>query len=210
MFLFFMLTRVLAVPYSAYTFSLDPFPISYPNDWHSNIIDLSSNHAGQIVTITINCNVLQELNIGTYVTLIIPGFNTQPTAISLTAIQAAQYDNIFVFTAVNLPSTAGAYGPVSVFVYGAQSGDIIASAVAYGSIQIISAKPAASSLTLAYNAATVTPSSSVSIVFTFSLVTTLYSNDYLVITVPTLFAVASGSTNFLHTTALRIMETDTF
>jgi hypothetical protein len=161
-------TSNISPSYLIYTSNLDPSPIAYPNDWYSNIIDLSSNHAGQMVTLTIYCNLIQNLYPNTYVTVIIPGFSPQPTPITLSAIQPGQYDNVFNFTSVALPSIAGAYGPISIFIYSqcvsSTYGDILASASAYGSIQILSAKLATETVVLSYNAATVALSLSVGVV----------------------------------------------
>jgi hypothetical protein len=107
MFLIFLLTTVLGVPsYSTYTTSLDPAPIAYPNNWYSNIIDLSSNHASQIVTLTINCNLAMTLYPGAYVAVNIDGFapGDLPITITILVTQPTTSDNVFTFSGVVLPS----------------------------------------------------------------------------------------------------------
>jgi hypothetical protein len=204
MFLALLLTTALAVPYSTYTAILDPSPILYPTGWFSNIIDLSSNNAGQLVTITVNCNVPLTINTGTIVNLVVPWITATPTTYTylLAANQLNVLDNTFTFTSVTLPSptTPTAYGPISLFVYNpsASTGDLIASVLAYGSVVVVPAKTISSSiLSLAYTATSVSLSSSASITFGFTLSVTLHANDYLTITIPSPFTGSSATIDFI-------------
>jgi hypothetical protein len=120
MFLAILLRAALAAPYSTYTPILDPSPILYPTGWFSNTIDLSSNNGGQIVTITVNCNVPLTIYPGTIVNLVVPwSYTSTNYNYTLTATQLNTLDNSFVFTGVNLPAPiiTTAYGPISLYLY---------------------------------------------------------------------------------------------
>jgi hypothetical protein len=201
MFLPFVLITAFGIPYPTYKSVLDPAPILYPTGWYSNTIDLSSNNAGEIVTITINCKIPTKLSTGSTVAIIIPGFSVATYYYTLIAVQPSTVDNTFTFTSVVLPSpiTITAYGPISVYVCnpGAPNGDIIASAIAYGSVAVIPAKTISySALTIAYTGTSIALNSPASITFTFSLSVTLHANDYLMITIPSPFSESSASLDF--------------
>ena len=89
-----------ATIFSSFDSVLDPNDITYPVGWYTNSIDLSSNHAGESVTITVNCNTKVLLLAGYLVTMTIPGFSTSKMTYSLPANQAVSSDNQFVFSSV--------------------------------------------------------------------------------------------------------------
>ena len=190
MILALLLFSASATIFKSFDLGLDPADIGYPTGWFTNTIDLSSNNAGNSVTITINCNVYADIHPGATVTLTLPGFTTTTYTTTVPVFQSQMYDNTFVFSSVRLPSptVTTAYGPISLVVSSAGvNGDILASNVAFGSIAVVPAVTVTDSgLTVSY---TTTTSSQVvqaltSIDFNVTTSVNLNMYDYIIITVP--------------------------
>ena len=187
-----------ATIFSSFDSVLDPNDITYPVGWYTNSIDLSSNHAGESVTITVNCNTKVLLLAGYLVTMTIPGFSTSKMTYSLPANQAVSSDNQFVFSSVVLPSSSvtTAYGPVSIVITSGQGGDVIASNLVFGSIAILPFKAAISNTLIVsyYQSASTTVSASTTLCFNLTTAFSLQKYDYFVLSYSSPFTVQTPGT----------------
>jgi hypothetical protein len=164
---------------------LDPYDVPPPSGWVSNIVQLSSNHAGVIGDVTVTVNIPVDLPIGTVVTITMPSFTVPSSGvITLLTLHPAANDNIFVFPGVTNPSSAGVYGPISLVVTQSATGQVIAQTKSLGSLAILPAVSIGTAgLTVAYgSSASKAIATSTTLSFTFTLSARMNLLDYFVLT----------------------------
>jgi hypothetical protein len=184
-----------SIPYQTYTSGLDPAPILYPSSWYISNFLPRSNHGGQIIYTTIFCNVIVDVNIGSYAVVDIPGFPGSPFKSQIiTKLQPSTSDNTFNF---DLPFPAinsiTSFGPISIAVYYPFSpdGDVLARNSVYTSIAVLPSPPTVQ-IPIAYSSSATT-SSIVSVHLDAVLEFSLHNYDFLILVAPMDFF-------FLHST----------
>ncbi|OMJ89275.1 hypothetical protein SteCoe_8572 [Stentor coeruleus] len=207
MFFALLLLSVTGEMFYSFDSMLDPLHIKWPKNWVSNMVEPSSNHAGETVSINVYCYVPITLPIGTYVELTVKGLTTATKSYNLAAEQKSTDDNTFTFTGYVLPSTAGSYGPISIVIRQSSTGQILAASEVLGVLGVTSSKPTAGSLSVTWGTASKIISASSSLTFSFSLTASMDEYDFFVLntdsnfpfttlTGPTWAEDASGTTYF--------------
>ncbi|OMJ71052.1 hypothetical protein SteCoe_30830 [Stentor coeruleus] len=199
---------------------LDPVDISWPHAWVPNLVDLSSNHAGDTSqTATVVCKIPIDLPADTYAEIDLGFASTYSTV--LESSQSADSDKKFIFDIATLPS-AGTYGPISLVVRQSANGQILASHESLGFVAILAAAPAGTtnSLTVAHNSGnSLVASATATLQFKFTLTGKLHYGDYFYLDFDSSFGVgtlsftwdetdASTATPYLNTTALEVVKSD--
>ena len=192
-------------------YSLSPSPISYPQTfWCVSPILLSSNHAGEIVTLTLSANTLPFLAVGTYIEITIPNFPLPTLSKSLTDPKPAYADFSLTFSSVSLPNTPGIYGPISVLILLSPTGQILASNKVFASLGILGPKPVPNQVTVT-NLGSTALSATTSLSFLFSLSIDLQKFDTMVLWLDSAFSVKTpgitwdnlqSGTPFFNTTGI--------
>ena len=197
MFLSLLLLKVFGEMFVSMDVTLDPGDIYYPiNYWVANPIQLSSNHADDIVNITITFYTQPNVYKDYYAQLIIPGMllpNSQFTAdLILLSDQASAEDNVLIFQNIKLPSIPGAYGPVTILIFTSATGQTIASRLSYGSIAVVGPRPPGNFVKISYAAgASTNINTGTSLSFAFELVQPMALYDYFLLVPSPQFQVAS-------------------
>lgn len=194
--LVFMLKLASSDLFKSFDNMLSPVNITWPDRWVFNVVELSSNHAGETVNVTINCKIPQGVPKDAVVSLKILDFPEVYKYI-VPEIQPAEDDNVFVFTNVTLPSDPGAYGPVTIIVRNFT--DIAQIHAASNNLQSIAILPALKSpndpLTITYpSGATKIVSETTKLKFAFSIQANMNPNDYFILTCDDNFQLSSTIT----------------
>lgn len=184
-----LLLSVSAVLFESFDAMLDPVDIFWPNNWVSNIIDLSSNHEDDSAVITLICNVPKDLFADTYLELDL-GFS-EIYSIILEKDQPSDKDNFFQFYVDSLPNM-GTYGPASLVIRQSVKGQILASKVSLGFIAILSAAPigVSNSFIVTYTSNSLVASEAASLNFRFTLNGSLNPGDYFFLSFDSSFGVS--------------------
>ena len=184
--------------------TLDPSDIFWPNGWVSRPITFSSNHASSTgVTMTLSFTSQSLIPKESWVSVTIGGFSSVLYT-EITANFPAYTDNSLQFSGLTLPSTAGAYGPVSVHIWqSTTAGQLIASSSSFGFVGIVSAVPAfLESLSISYaSGASEEVSKVTSLVFSFPLTANLHHYDFFVLSAPVLYSFSSLSASMWSSSA---------
>ncbi|OMJ69053.1 hypothetical protein SteCoe_33322 [Stentor coeruleus] len=170
---------------------LDPEVISWPNNWVSSMVTLSSNHQGATDTkATVEFNVPIELPIGTYAELDL-GFPS-PFSVVLDKAQAKEEDNKVTFTVGTLPSK-GIYGPMSLMIRQSSTGQILAASNNIGILAILDSMPIATSnsLQITHTGQSKVASQPTSLKFSFTLASLLNPLDILYLEFDSSFSIPS-------------------
>jgi hypothetical protein len=166
---------------------LNPLDILPPSGWAPDMLQVSSNHAGdENIKITVFCRIEFDLSVGNVATLIVPGYYGSPFTFILPIVQLQGSDNIFLFStgsdgkSITNP-VAGVYGPISLVVTQSLNGQIIASSNSFFEIAIIAAA-GTDTLTVAYkNTSSTVVNTAASLTFSFTLGVVMNQMDYLVL-----------------------------
>ncbi|OMJ93873.1 hypothetical protein SteCoe_3064 [Stentor coeruleus] len=176
---------------------LSPVNITWPDKWVFNIVELSSNHAEEKVSVTVNCKIPQGVPKGAVVLLKILGFPKDSYYYTVPETQLPEDDNVFIFTDVILPSVPGAYGPVTIIARNfTLSAQIHAASYNLQSIAVLPALSIpADPLTVTYPSGTTKiVSETTKLKFAFSIQANMNPNDYFVLTCDTNFQLSSTIT----------------
>lgn len=218
MFFALLLLSVSGTLFVSFDSMLDPLDIHWPDGWVFNMVEFTSNHAGDSAYVHVNCNIPIILPVDTYVEIDLGFANAY--YITLDAEQPSKQDNIFKFNVGTLPS-AGTYGPISLVVRESANGQILAARESLGFIAILASAPAgvSSSLVVVNTGSSFVASASTTLKFTFTLNGDLYPGDYFYIDFDSSFGVKSLSiawdeadtstaTQYLNSTGLEVVEND--
>ncbi|OMJ80383.1 hypothetical protein SteCoe_19377 [Stentor coeruleus] len=163
---------------------LSPVNITWPDKWVFNIVELSSNHAGENVSVTVNCKIPEGVPKDAVVLMKILGFPEENHYYIVPETQVPEEDNVFIFTSVPLPDDPGAYGPVTIVVRNfSESAQIHAASYNLQSIAVLPALLKYDPLTVTYSSgATKIVSETTTLKFAFSIQANMNINDYFVLT----------------------------
>lgn len=178
--------------FQTFTNRLSPKDIFWPDEWQPSVVMLSSNHAGEKVTMTLNCHINEMVPKGSYIEITIEGFEDNKTYNTTPEVDfPLEGDNVLVFANVQLPDTPGSYGPVSVLVrYESEIGQVLAASSSLAYFAITDKKPVKSeNLTVSYEKdASRVILETTTLTFSFMITTDLFINDYFVLTVEPLYS----------------------
>ena len=104
---------------------MDPGQINWPkSDWSVNPIELSSNNAGDLSDIKFTFNPSTTLASGVFLVNFPDGFPDKTRHISGVSLISGQ-DITLTIQSVQLPSTKGVYGPVSIMTRVSEQGNVV-------------------------------------------------------------------------------------